>query len=212
MDDRIDDLLRSAAKRLTGYQRRQFMAEVATALCQGRPRLAERRFGWGRQTVHTGLREARTGIRCVEDFVARKRPRSEERNPRLATDIRDIVEPRTHADPERTSPRRYSNLSAAEVRHALLDKGYADSELPKERTLRDILNRMGYRLKRIQKGKALKKTENTDAIFDNVTAVRAEAEADPGTLEISMDTKAKVSLGEYSRGGKNPDGDHGMGS
>jgi hypothetical protein len=34
---------------------------------------------------------------------------------------------------------------------------------------------MNYRLKRIQKGKPLKKTEQTDAIFDNVKAVRSAA-------------------------------------
>jgi hypothetical protein len=60
-------------------------------------------------------------------------------------------------------------------------------------------------LKRISKGKPLKKVEETDAIFANVRAVRAEACDDPGTLELSMDTKAKVALGEYVRGGKNPD-------
>ena len=65
-----------------------------------------------------------------------------------------------------------------------------------------MLNRMNYRLKRIQKGKHLKKTEHTDAIFENVKAVRAEAKADPKTLEISVDTKIKVKLGEYSQGGK----------
>ena len=70
--------------------------------------------------------------------------------------------------------------------------------------MRDILNRMGYRLKKIQKGKPLKKTKDTDAIFDNVAAVKAEPK-EPDTLEISMDTKAKVNEGEYSRGGKNPD-------
>ena len=77
--------------------------------------------------------------------------------------------------------------------------------LPSERTMRDILNRMNYRLKRIQKGKPLKKTEETDAIFANVKRVRGEARDDPEALEISMDTKAKVALGEYVRGGKNPD-------
>ena len=68
--------------------------------------------------------------------------------------------------------------------------------------MRDILNRMNYRLKRIQKGKPLKKTEETDAIFANVKAVREQARDDPETLEISMDTKAKVALGEYVRGEK----------
>ena len=55
-------------------------------------------------------------------------------------DIRAIVEPHTQADPELKSSRRYTNLSAAEVRHALIDKGYSNEELPAERTLRDILN------------------------------------------------------------------------
>jgi hypothetical protein len=92
------------------------------------------------------------------------------------------------------------------VRQALIDKGYPREGLPSERTMRDILNRMNYRLKRLQKGKPLKKTEQTDAIFANVRAVREEVRDDPATLEISMDTKAKVALGDYVRGGKNPDG------
>src|SRR5262249_14744945 len=83
--------------------------------------------------------------------------------------------------------------------------GYAEQDLPSERSLRDILNRMGYRLKRIQKAKPLRKTKDTDAIFANVAAVRQEVKDDPQTLEISLDTKAKVQEGDSSRGGKNPD-------
>ena len=55
------------------------------------------------------------------------------------------------------------------------------------------------------KGKPLKKTKETDAIFANLKEVREQARDDPETLEISMDTKAKVGLGDYSRGGKNQD-------
>src|SRR3954463_8427800 len=201
----FENLIRSAAQRLKGHQRRLFLAEVAAQLCAGNPRQAERRFGWGRATVQKGLHEARQGIRCVEHFAARGRQRSEEKNPQLAADIRAIVEPHTQADPELKSSRRYTNLSAAEVLQALQTKGYTDKDLPSERTLRDILNRMNYRLKRIQKAKPLKKTKQTDAIFDNVAAVRQEAQGDPETLEISVDTKAKVNEGDYARGGKNPD-------
>jgi hypothetical protein len=76
---------------------------------------------------------------------------------------------------------------------------------------------MNYRLKRIKKGKPLEKTQDTDAIFANVQAVQQQVRGDPETLEISMDTRAKVALGEYVRGGKNPDrlhrqGHHGLGS
>jgi hypothetical protein len=208
MDDsveRFDALIRSGARRLTGYQRRLFQAEVAMELCGGSARQAERRFGWGRDTVETGLHELQHGMRCRENFAARGRQRSEQKDPQLAVDIRAIVEPHTHADPELKSSRRYTNLSAAEVRQALINKGYSREELPSERTMRDILNRMNYRLKRIQKGKPLKKTQQTDAIFANIKAVRDQVRDDPETLEISMDTKAKVALGAYVRGGKNPD-------
>jgi len=70
--------------------------------------------------------------------------------------------------------------------------------------MRDMLNRMNYRLKRLQKGRPLKKAEQTDAIFANVCAVRDEVRDDPATPEISMDTKAKVALGDYVRGGEKP--------
>jgi hypothetical protein len=203
--DHIDALLRSGARRLTGYQRRLFQAEVAAELCGGSARLAERRFGWGRDTVEKGLHESLKGVRCLENFAARGRRRSEDKDPQLAADIRAIVEPHCYADPELQSSRRYTNLSAAEVRDALIATGHLKTELPSERTLRDVLNRMNYRLKRIQKGKPLKKIEETDAIFAHVKEIRQQARNDPEVLEISMDTKAKVSLGDYVRGGKNQD-------
>jgi transposase len=204
--ERFDTLIRSGARRLTGFQRRLFLAEVATELCGGNARQAEQRFGWGRDTVEKGLHELRHGVRCLENFAACGRQRSEQKDQQLAADIRAIVEPHTQADPELKSSRRYTNLSAAEVRQALINQGYSEEGLPAERTMRDILNRMNYRLKRIQKGKPLKKTDETNAIFANVAAVREQARDEPETLEISMDTKAKVALGEYARGGKNPDG------
>jgi len=207
---RHDTLLRAAAQRLRGHQRRLFLAEVTLQLCAGNARLAERRFGWGRDTITKGLHELRQGVRCLENFAARARPRWEEKNPQLAADIRSLVEPHTQADPELKSERRYTNLSAAEVLQALkAQKGYADKDLPKERTMRDILNRMGYRLQRVQKGKPLQKTKDTEAIFANVEAVRQEARDDPQTLEISIDTKAKVAVGDYVRGGKMPAGQGG---
>src|SRR3954469_25107407 len=130
----FESLIRSAAQRLKGHQRRLFLAEVAAQLCAGNPRQAERRFGWGRATVQKGLHEARQGIRCVEHFAARGRQRSEEKTPQLAADIRAIVEPHTQADPELKSSRRYTNLSAAEVRQAFLDKGHTEEALACVRT------------------------------------------------------------------------------
>jgi hypothetical protein len=213
MDGVADELLRSAAVQLKARQRRIFLAQVCQTLCDGSPRKTEERFGWGRETVAKGLleREQKEPPPPAAATSRRGRQRSEEANPQLAVDIRLIVEPHTHSDPELKAERQYTNLSAAEVRQALRDKGYEESQLPSERTLRDILNRMNYRLKRIQKGKPLKKTPDTDAIFDNVHAARQAYQDDAETLEISVDTKAKVSLGEYALGGKNENRQPGKG-
>src|SRR3954465_6046709 len=133
--ERYDALIRSGARRLTGYQRRLFQAEVVTALCGGNARQAEYRFGWGRETVEKGLHEQRHGVRCLENFAARGRVRSEEKDPQLAAAIRACVEPHTSADPELKWARRYMNLSAAEVRQALIDRGSSKEGLPGERTM-----------------------------------------------------------------------------
>ncbi len=273
-----DAMLRRAAELLTGDQRRLFQAEVTRDLCGGSERRAERRFGWRRTTITKGLRELDHGFECVGNFAARARPRWEDKNPQFAQDVRDLVEPRSQTHPELKLERCYTNMSAGEVLELLqTQKGYQKADLPSVRTMRDILNRMNYRLKRIRKAKPLKKTPQTDAIFANVKAVKAQmkaasvtsvrAEVQPvvkvevqtpptpvevqpvvkveaevqipptpvevqpvvevqtpptpattevkpvdtevitasQTLEISMDTKAKVNEGDYARGGKNPD-------
>jgi hypothetical protein len=206
IEDRYTQLLQAGAKRLTGHQRRLFQAEVCLKLYEGNARKAERRFGWGRENVARGIREYQSGMRCVENFASRGRQRTEALKPQLAADIRAIVAPRSYTDPELKSSRRYSTLSAREVCEALLAKGYPKLDVPSERLMREMLNRMNFRLKRLRKGRPLKKTRDTDAIFANVRAVRQEMKDDPRTLEISMDTKAKVGIGDYVRGGKMPVG------
>jgi len=205
MDEAMDTLLVLAARKLKGFERRKFLAQCCHVLCDQSPRKAEERFGWGRQTIAKGLRELERNEPEPSAAEGKHRGRLplEQKNPQLAIDIQLIVEPHTHSDPELKTSRQYTNLSAAEVQEALIEKGYDKSQLPAERTIRDILNRMNYRLKRIQKGKPLKKTKDTDAIFANVQAARDQYRDDPQTLEISLDTKAKVSLGEYALGGKN---------
>ena len=111
-NERYEALLRAGANRLCSHQRRLFIAEVTLELCGGKVRQAERRFGWGRETIDKGLHELQQGIRCVENFTARGRGRSEQDDPKLAADIRAIVEPHTQADPELKSQRRYTNLTA----------------------------------------------------------------------------------------------------
>ena len=50
----IDDL-RLATSKMTGAERRAFMAEMALKYCSGSARLAETVFSWGRETVEVLL-------------------------------------------------------------------------------------------------------------------------------------------------------------
>ncbi len=94
-------------------------------------------------------------------------------------------------------------MTAKAVGRALVEKaGYGATELPTERTCRRLLNRLGFRLRRVQKTKPHKKIKETDAIFANVRQSHDRAAWDKSCLRISMDGKAKVKVGEFSRGGK----------
>jgi hypothetical protein len=62
-----------------------------------------------------------------------------------------------------------------------------------------ILNRLGYRLRKVVKAKP-KKVPETDAIFENIKA-KDQLNQNTGIKRLSMDCKATVNLGEYSRGG-----------
>ena len=110
MDGTIDGLIRFSAKQVTGQQRRTFSALVCKQLCDGNVLKAEERFGWGREAVARGLKEE-SGQTIEKHTVHHSPLRSEVRNPQLAVDIRLIVEPHTHTDPELKTARLYSNLS-----------------------------------------------------------------------------------------------------
>jgi hypothetical protein len=77
----------------------------------------------------------------------------------------------------------------------------------------DILNRGGYRLRKVLKAKPLKKIKETDDIFENIKNKDLDAKNSPEYIvRLSMDCKATVKIGEFSRGGlsrgKNKAWDH----
>ena len=159
LTESVRETIQSAARKLTGFRRRQFQAEMAIKYCRGNPRRAERVFGWGRDAVNTGLNELRSGIRCVEDYSTRGRPKSEEKSPELVEEILALVEPESQADPKFQTPLAYTRITAKAVHERLLANAARDGRhVPAERTVYDILNRLGYRLRRVQKTKPQKKS------------------------------------------------------
>ena len=157
LSDAAIGTIKQAARKLTGYRRRQFQAEVAQQYCDGSPRLAERTFGWGREAVDTGLNELRTGIRCVDHYSGRGRHKMEERHPELAEEIHALVEPHSQADPKFQTTFAYTRITAKAVQEQLAANAAGSVRpLPAERTLRSMLNRLGYRLRRVRKTKPQK--------------------------------------------------------
>jgi len=179
------------------------MAQVINLLGWGGQRFAETKLGWDRKTIRKGQQELQNG-QCVVDGRCRSgRKRAEERLPRLLDDLDAIVAPTGQTDPTFKSTRVYSPITAKEVRLRLIrEKGYSDQTLIGERSLRTKLNDLGFLPQRIKKCQPLKRIAETDAIFDEVHRINAQADEQRGILRISLDTKATVKIGPYSRGGK----------
>jgi len=160
MADLSDDARRAilmAATLLTGHKRRRFQAEMVHAYCSGSARLAETTFGWGRDAVRTGLNELRSGIRCVEAFESRGRKATEELCPALEGHVRRLVDPHAQADPTFRTPFAYTRVTAKAVRDALLAVPELAGKVPTRQTVGDILNRLGYRLRRVQEARPQKR-------------------------------------------------------
>ena len=147
--DEIKATVKDAAQKLTGYRKRDFMAKVSEDYFAGSARKAETVFGWSRKSVQLGLHERRTGLRCLDNYGARGRHKSEVMLPNLTEDISAMVDMKSQADPKFQSTFLYARVSARAVREELVKtKGYDEAKLPSRETIGAVLNRMGYRLKK----------------------------------------------------------------
>jgi Rhodopirellula transposase DDE domain len=157
--------LRLAASKMTGATRRAFQAEMALKYCGGDPLLAEPRFGWGRHTVAVGLAERRTGIICLgapAAFSGRKP--WEDTQPEAAEALRRLAAAHAQQDPTFRTTLAYTRLTAKAALAALQVQGYSEDQLPSPSTMAAVLNRLGFRLRKVVKAKPQKKIAETDAI------------------------------------------------
>jgi len=187
---------------LKGYERRVYRAKIVKLLGNGGQRRAEKEFGWDRGTIRKGLEELGGKFGYLDQFRQRGRKPAEHHLPNLLKDIEAVAAAVSQTDPTFRTTRLYLRLSAAAVRKQLIEqKGYRDEELPGEDTIRAKLNKLGYSLKKVRKSRPLKKLPETDAIFEELGRVNAEADKAETMLRLSVDAKATVLLGLLSRGG-----------
>jgi hypothetical protein len=161
--------LRLAASKMTGATRRAFQAEMALKYCRSNPLLAETIFGWGRHTVEVGLAERRTGILCLGAQAAFSgRKPWEDTQPEAAAALWRLAEAHAQQDPTFRTTLAYTRLTAKAALEALRAQEYSEDQLPSPSTMAAVLNRMGFRLRKVVKAKPQKKIAETDAIFDNI--------------------------------------------
>ena len=153
----VEDL-RLAVSKMHGAERRAFQAEMTLKYCQGQARQAETLFGWGRHTVEVGLAEKRTGLICLgaqSAFAGNQR--WEARHPEIAAVLRHVAESHAQQDPSFRTALAYTRLTAKEALKQLREQGVAEAHVPSPSVMAQILNRMGYRLRKVVKAKPLKK-------------------------------------------------------
>lgn len=161
--------LRLAAAQMTGAKRRAFQAEMTVQYCASNARQAERMFGWGRETIDLGLAERRTGLICLgAQGASSGRKRWEAQHPQAAAALCHLAEAHAQQDPTFRTPWAYTRLTAKAAVAALRAQGYEEEQLPAPSTMATVLNRLGFRLRKVLKAKPQKKIAQTDAIFDNI--------------------------------------------
>jgi len=136
MNEETKHLIKDACRRLTGFERRTYQADITLKYFRGSARKAEREMGQGRESVEKGLKESESGIRCIDNYQSRGRKRTEDRIPGIKEDIISLAEPQTQADPAMKSALTYTRITGKALRVALIDvKGYSDKALPADKTL-----------------------------------------------------------------------------
>ncbi len=80
-----------------------------------------------------------------------------EKQPLAAVALREIGEAHAQQDPSFRTSIAYTRLTASEAISHLRSRGFDEEQIPAPSTMAVILNRMGYRLRKVLKAKPKKK-------------------------------------------------------
>jgi uncharacterized protein YabE (DUF348 family) len=91
---------------------------------------------------------AKCGASVWITILARGDQTTEEKQPKLEADIRQLVDDQSQVDPQLRTTFKYARTSTQAARDALIEEnGYTDEVLPTRQTIGTILNQMDYRIK-----------------------------------------------------------------
>jgi len=201
--EKVKQVLKPIMPKLSGSDRREAAAEIALEYGKGGQTYVAEAFRMSRNTVRKGIDEIKSGIKTEDKFNERGRKKATEKLPDLENQIKAVLDSQCQADPKFQTDRLYTKMTIGEIRKQLIKQyGYADEELPSDRTLDTIVNDMKYTLKTVKKTEPIKRVDETEFIFENIARVNEVAAKDDDIVRLSADTKDRVKVGCFSRGGK----------
>jgi hypothetical protein len=109
--------------------------------------------------------ELTCGVQC--------RPRWEDQHPQAAETLIGLAEAHSQQDPTFRTTLSYTRLTAKTALEGLRQQGIDEEELPAPLTMAAVLNRLGFRLRKVIKAKPLKKIPETDAFSTTFKKRRA---------------------------------------
>jgi len=92
----------------------------------------------------------------------------EDTQPEAAEALRRLAEAHAQQDPTFRTTLASTRLTAKAALAALPVHGYREDQLPSPSTMAAVLNRLGFRLRKVVKAKPHKKMAETDAMFANM--------------------------------------------
>ena len=133
----------------------------------------------------------------------------------MALSLGQIAESDSQQDPTFKTSLAYTRLTATSALEKLKEQGFTQEQLPCASTMAQVLNRMGYGLRKVVKAKPQKKLHKRMISSTTSKNLSRNQQTSLKVKPLSMDCKATVNIGGYSRGGKtrgdNQAEDHDMG-
>lgn len=177
--------------------RRVWAATESRAIGYGGDALVSAATGLARETIRKGRREIERGVESSRRIrrPGAGRPTITAEQPGVKEALERFVEPLTRGDP--TSPLRWTSKSRAKLSAALARDGWQVSSTTVGRLLHDL----GYRLHAVRKRHEGASHPDRNEQFEHINATAASFLRRKQPV-ISVDTKKKELVGNFSNGGR----------
>ena len=197
----VEQKMRNVYKSLSEKDRRRYAAAEVLKLGKGGTAYIARLFGCSRESIQHGLRELdELPNDPVGDRIRRPgagRPKIEQQQPQVVSQVEQILEHRTAGDPMREEV-TWTDLTPREIANQLRDDFQTDVAT---RIVRRILGTLDFGLRKIAKVLPGKESPHRDQQFLRIAELKREFLA-AGNPVLSMDTKKKEFLGNLYREGR----------